>query len=150
MRPSVPIAGSGAGDGGARADEPRRGVGPKPSGHHNGASSRTGLRSAPMAASQLLSAPAPVGRGDLAPIRRPNRCFSPAICELAAGETVALVGPNGAGKSTLLSILAGALDPSSGGVERAVAVGWAPQRPALYAKLTPRENVELFRGARET
>jgi ABC-2 type transport system ATP-binding protein len=44
----------------------------------------------------------------------------------------------------LLSILAGALDPSEGRVERSVRAGWAPQRPALYGKLTPRENVELF------
>jgi ABC-2 type transport system ATP-binding protein len=68
----------------------------------------------------------------------------PCELELRAGETVALVGPNGAGKSTLLSILAGALDPSTGSVECAVGVGWAPQRPALYGKLTPRENLELF------
>lgn len=70
--------------------------------------------------------------------------LEPCELELQAGETVALVGPNGAGKTTLLSILAGALDPSTGSVQRAVAVGWAPQRPALYGKLTPRENVELF------
>ena len=70
--------------------------------------------------------------------------LEPCELELRAGETVALVGPNGAGKSTLLSILAGALDPSTGTVECAVAVGWAPQRPALYGKLTPRENLELF------
>jgi ABC-2 type transport system ATP-binding protein len=57
---------------------------------------------------------------------------------------VALVGPNGAGKTTLLSILAGAVDPSEGHVERTVLAGWAPQRPALYTRLTPRENVELF------
>ena len=63
---------------------------------------------------------------------------------LEAGESVALVGPNGAGKTTLLSILAGALDPSEGHVERTVRAGWAPQRPALYTRLTPRENVELF------
>jgi ABC-2 type transport system ATP-binding protein len=70
--------------------------------------------------------------------------LEPCELELRAGETVALVGPNGAGKSTLLSILAGALDPSTGRVECAVVVGWAPQRPALYGKLTPRENLELF------
>ena len=70
--------------------------------------------------------------------------LEPCELELRAGETVALVGPNGAGKSTLLSILAGALDPSTGSVECDVRVGWAPQRPALYGKLTPRENLELF------
>jgi ABC-2 type transport system ATP-binding protein len=70
--------------------------------------------------------------------------LEPCELELRAGETVTLVGPNGAGKSTLLSILAGALDPSTGTVECDVDVGWAPQRPALYGKLTPRENLELF------
>jgi ABC-2 type transport system ATP-binding protein len=64
--------------------------------------------------------------------------------ELLPGEALALVGPNGAGKSTLLSILARALEPSTGEVTGAARVGWAPQRPALYARLTPRENLELF------
>lgn len=64
--------------------------------------------------------------------------------ELGAGELVALVGPNGAGKSTLLSILAGALDSTSGTVDRAVSTGWAPQRPAFYGRLTPSENLALF------
>ena len=64
--------------------------------------------------------------------------------ELGEGETVALVGPNGAGKSTLLSILAGALEPTAGRVERDVRIGWVPQRPAHYARLTARENLQLF------
>jgi ABC-2 type transport system ATP-binding protein len=66
--------------------------------------------------------------------------------DVRGGETLALVGPNGAGKSTLLAMLAGALDPSEGRVERAegVRVGWVPQRPALYDRLTARENLELF------
>jgi ABC-type multidrug transport system ATPase subunit len=70
--------------------------------------------------------------------------LEPCSFTLAGGEVVALVGPNGAGKTTLLSILAGALDPTAGAVERTARCGWAPQRPALYAKLTPRENVGFF------
>ena len=70
--------------------------------------------------------------------------LAPTDVELVSGETVALVGPNGAGKSTLLAILAGALDPSEGAVDSRVRVGWVPQRPAHYARLSPRENLELF------
>jgi ABC-2 type transport system ATP-binding protein len=66
--------------------------------------------------------------------------------EVRAGETLALIGPNGAGKSTLLGILAGAIRPDAGTVETrpGLRVGWVPQRPAFYARLTPRENLELF------
>jgi ABC-2 type transport system ATP-binding protein len=72
--------------------------------------------------------------------------LAPTDFELADGEAVALVGPNGAGKSTLLALLAGALEPSSGSVGRRAGarIGWAPQRPAQYARLSPRENLELF------
>ena len=68
----------------------------------------------------------------------------PCDVELRAGDALALVGPNGAGKSTLLSILARALEPSTGAVTGVSRVGWSPQRPALYGRLTPRENLELF------
>jgi ABC-2 type transport system ATP-binding protein len=70
----------------------------------------------------------------------------PVDVEVWDGEAVALVGPNGAGKSTLLSLLAGALEPSEGSIQRrkGVRVGWAPQRPAQYGRLSARENLELF------
>ena len=75
-----------------------------------------------------------------------RRALEPVDLALVPGEAVALVGPNGAGKSTLLALLAGVLAPSEGRVERAagVRVGWAPQRPAHYGRLSPRENLELF------
>jgi ABC-2 type transport system ATP-binding protein len=62
-----------------------------------------------------------------------------------AGEMLAVVGPNGAGKTTLLSILAGAQAPSSGTVSRGAGeLGWVPQQPALYSKLSVAENLRLF------
>jgi ABC-2 type transport system ATP-binding protein len=68
--------------------------------------------------------------------------------DLRAGESVALLGPNGAGKTTLLTILAGVARPSAGSIAWtegvAPRVGWVPQRPALYPRLTARENLRLF------
>ena len=65
--------------------------------------------------------------------------------EARAGEVVAVIGPNGAGKTTLLSILAGIQPPTSGTVSRGPReVGWVPQSPAVYAKLSVAENLRLF------
>jgi ABC-2 type transport system ATP-binding protein len=65
--------------------------------------------------------------------------------ELHAGELVAIIGPNGAGKTTLLSILAGVLPASEGAVTRpARELGWVPQQPSLYSKLSVAENLRLF------
>jgi ABC-2 type transport system ATP-binding protein len=81
--------------------------------------------------------------------------------EAGAGELIAVVGPNGAGKTTLLSVIVGVQEPSAGAVGCASAgldgavdpsgardersgVGWVPQQPALYSKLSVLENLELF------
>jgi ABC-2 type transport system ATP-binding protein len=65
--------------------------------------------------------------------------------DIHEGELAALIGPNGAGKTTLLSIIAGIQGPSAGTISRAPGdVGWAPQYPALYSKLSVAENLELF------
>ncbi len=72
--------------------------------------------------------------------------LAPTTLDVVAGETLALVGPNGAGKSTLLALLAGSLPPSEGRVvvRPGVRVGWVPQRPAQYSRLSARENLTLF------
>jgi ABC-2 type transport system ATP-binding protein len=73
--------------------------------------------------------------------------LAPLDLDVLGGELVAVIGPNGAGKSTLVAILAGALEASSGRVEHGsppASTGWVPQRPAQYARLSARENLELF------
>lgn len=65
--------------------------------------------------------------------------------EVGSGELVAIIGPNGAGKTTLLSILAGIEVPTSGEIATpAGKVGWVPQQPAVYSKLSVAENLRLF------
>jgi ABC-2 type transport system ATP-binding protein len=67
--------------------------------------------------------------------------------ELDAGELAAVIGPNGAGKTTLLSILAGIASPSGGSVVSSPVggrIGWVPQQPAVYSKLSVAENLRLF------
>jgi ABC-2 type transport system ATP-binding protein len=75
---------------------------------------------------------------------------------VGAGEVVGLLGPNGAGKSTTLSILATLLPFDAGSVTIAGqplpaaaagarrALGFVPQRLALYPTLSARENLGFF------
>ncbi len=66
------------------------------------------------------------------------------------GEFMALLGGNGAGKTTSLHLLAGALTPQRGEVQRRGRIGALPQNPqALFVKKTVREDLyEVFDGQR--
>jgi len=63
---------------------------------------------------------------------------------LYPGEVAGLVGENGAGKSTLMKILVGALVADAGSVTRSGRLGYCPQEPVVYERLTCDEHFELF------
>lgn len=83
-------------------------------------------------------------RRGLWPRRRSVRVLRGAGVALWPGEVVGLVGENGSGKSTLMKILVGSLDRDGGQIKRAVRVGYCPQEPILYERLTCSEHFELF------
>jgi ABC-2 type transport system ATP-binding protein len=72
------------------------------------------------------------------------------------GELFGLIGPNGAGKTTVVRILCGALKPTSGTikvngydvVEDPIRVksliGYLPEEPNLYERLTPMKLLKFF------
>jgi ABC-2 type transport system ATP-binding protein len=76
----------------------------------------------------------------------PRTAVSTVAFEVRGGELIALIGPNGAGKTTLLSMLADVLPSSEGEITRPAGrpVGWVPQQPALYSKLSVAENLRFF------
>lgn len=83
------------------------------------------------------------------PWRRETRVLRGADLEVGAGELVGLVGENGAGKSTLMKIVVGLLDRDAGTVVRSGKLGYCPQAPLLWEKLTVDEHFELFARAYE-
>lgn len=74
---------------------------------------------------------------------------------IGKGELVALLGHNGAGKTTTIKMLVGLLQPSSGHVrvgpftvsesprEASRLIGYVPDQPFLYEKLSGREFLEF-------
>jgi len=78
--------------------------------------------------------------------------------EVAAGEFFCFLGPNGAGKTTTIKLLTGLLRPTAGRariggfdvagqpVETKRLLGYIPDQPFLYERLTAREFMELVAG----
>ncbi|MEB2284936.1 MAG: ABC transporter [Polyangiaceae bacterium UTPRO1] len=78
--------------------------------------------------------------------------------EVAAGEVFGFLGPNGAGKTTTIRMMVGLLEPTSGQVllgghdiasapEAAKALlGYVPDQPFLYDKLTANELLRFIGG----
>lgn len=77
-------------------------------------------------------------------LRRGKPVLRGADIELHPGQVVGIIGENGSGKSTLLRVLVGALRADSGTVTRTGRIGYCPQSPLLYARLTCDEHFDLF------
>jgi ABC-type multidrug transport system ATPase subunit len=80
----------------------------------------------------------------LPPRRRTIEVLKGADLEIRPGELVGLVGENGSGKSTLMQIVVGLLKSDGGQVERPARLGYCPQIPMVWEKLTVGEHFQLF------
>lgn len=80
----------------------------------------------------------------LAPRRRTVQVLNGASLMVCRGELVGLVGENGSGKSTLMQIMVGLLGRDDGSVWQDGRIGYCPQLPMLWDKLTVDEHFELF------
>ena len=81
------------------------------------------------------------------PVRRRRPVLRGADLALRPGEVVGLVGENGSGKSTLMKILVGATAADEGTLSRSGLLGYCPQVPLVYPRLTCDEHFELFAHA---
>ncbi len=78
--------------------------------------------------------------------------------EIAKGELFGFLGPNGAGKTTTIKMITGLLSPTSGNIflnnidvwknpiESKMKIGYIPDQPFLYDKLTGREFLYFSGG----
>ncbi|MBB2969262.1 ATP-binding cassette domain-containing protein [Leifsonia aquatica] len=78
------------------------------------------------------------------PFRRNNPVLTGASLSVNSGEVMGLVGENGSGKSTLMQILVGLLSADAGEVDLHGSIGYCPQRPVVFERLTCDEHFELF------
>ncbi len=76
--------------------------------------------------------------------RAPLRVLRDANLRLYPGEIVGLVGENGSGKTTLMKILVGSLGRDGGDLVRLGSIGYCPQEPILFERLTCDEHFQLF------
>jgi len=83
-------------------------------------------------------------RRGLWPARRSTQVLRGVDLTLSSGEVVGLVGENGSGKSTLMKILVGALGGDAGTVTYNGRLGYCPQEPIVYERLTCDEHFDLF------
>jgi ABC-type multidrug transport system ATPase subunit len=81
------------------------------------------------------------------PRRRTVEVLRGASLMVCRGELVGLVGENGSGKSTLMQIVVGLLARDGGSVWQEGRVGYCPQQPMVWEKLTVQEHFELFARA---
>jgi len=81
--------------------------------------------------------------------RRRIEVLRGASLEVRPGELVGLVGENGSGKSVLMQIVVGLLPRDGGDLARPARLGYCPQQPLVWEKLTVAEHFELFATAYE-
>jgi ABC-type multidrug transport system ATPase subunit len=79
--------------------------------------------------------------------RRRVQVLRGASLEVRPRELVGLVGENGSGKSTLMQIVVGLLARDGGTLSVPSRLGYCPQQPMLWDKLTVAEHFELFARA---